>query len=200
MANDSTYEMFDLENAEFTFDVDVSALPCGINGAVYFTQMDSDGGLSKYSGNTAGAEYGTGKLKNSKNCYNADPYSKATVMHNVLRISNSSMARQTLLTGPHPLAIPTRVQELTELAAPKWTSGKPTLSLRLTRHTSVQLPSKHVAKMMLTVVLVPRTEMPASVTKTGAISTHIGWETSPSMVLERLSIPPASSPSLPNSL
>ena len=52
--------MFKLKNREFTFDVDVSNLPCGLNGALYFVQMDADGGLSKYETNTAGAEYGTG--------------------------------------------------------------------------------------------------------------------------------------------
>jgi cellulose 1,4-beta-cellobiosidase len=60
MADDETYETFDLINNEFTFDVDVSNLPCGLNGALYFTSMDADGGLSKYEGNTAGAKYGTG--------------------------------------------------------------------------------------------------------------------------------------------
>lgn len=33
---------------------------CGLNGALYFVSMDADGGMSKYSGNQAGAEYGTG--------------------------------------------------------------------------------------------------------------------------------------------
>lgn len=33
---------------------------CGLNGALYFVSMDEDGGLSKYSGNKAGAKYGTG--------------------------------------------------------------------------------------------------------------------------------------------
>lgn len=60
MASDTQYEMFKLLNQEFTFDVDLSNLPCGLNGALYFSQMDADGGLSKYSGNKAGAKYGTG--------------------------------------------------------------------------------------------------------------------------------------------
>lgn len=60
MNGDSTYQMFKLKNREFTFDVDVSQLPCGLNGALYFVQMDEDGGLSKFSGNKAGAKYGTG--------------------------------------------------------------------------------------------------------------------------------------------
>ncbi len=43
--------MFNLLNKEFTFDVDVSSLDCGLNGALYFVAMDSDGGASKYSTN-----------------------------------------------------------------------------------------------------------------------------------------------------
>ena len=58
--SDRKYEMFKPNNKEFTFDVDVSNLPCGLNGALYFSEMAADGGLSKYSGNKAGAKYGTG--------------------------------------------------------------------------------------------------------------------------------------------
>jgi len=54
------YKQFKLKNREFTMDVDVSQLPCGLNGAVYFVEMAPDGGSSKYSTNTAGANYGTG--------------------------------------------------------------------------------------------------------------------------------------------
>ncbi|KAG8940199.1 Exoglucanase 1 [Tulasnella sp. 424] len=60
MSDDTHYNVFKVLNQEFTFDVDVSGLPCGLNGAVYFSEMDADGGLSKYSGNKAGAKYGTG--------------------------------------------------------------------------------------------------------------------------------------------
>jgi cellulose 1,4-beta-cellobiosidase len=52
--------MFNLLNKEFTFTVDLSNLPCGLNGALYFVEMDKDGGMSKYSTNKAGAKYGTG--------------------------------------------------------------------------------------------------------------------------------------------
>jgi len=57
---DTKYRMFKLKNKEFTFDVDVSGLPCGLNGALYFVAMDADGGMSKHPGNKAGAKYGTG--------------------------------------------------------------------------------------------------------------------------------------------
>jgi len=60
LADDSNYQMFKLKNQEFTFDVDVSNLPCGLNGALYFSEMAADGGMSKYTNNKAGAKYGTG--------------------------------------------------------------------------------------------------------------------------------------------
>ncbi|KAK1052027.1 hypothetical protein B0A54_12616 [Friedmanniomyces endolithicus] len=52
------YEMLQLLNQEFTFTVDVSNLPCGMNGALYFSAMDRSGGRSNL--NPAGAAYGTG--------------------------------------------------------------------------------------------------------------------------------------------
>ncbi|KAG6916028.1 Exoglucanase [Tephrocybe rancida] len=60
MASETRYELFKLVNQEFTFDVDVSNLPCGLNGALYFSEMDADGGIAKYPTNKAGAKYGTG--------------------------------------------------------------------------------------------------------------------------------------------
>eukprot|EP01120_Amphizonella_sp_Union-15-10_P009313 TRINITY_DN349_c0_g1_i3.p1 TRINITY_DN349_c0_g1~~TRINITY_DN349_c0_g1_i3.p1 ORF type:complete len:468 (-),score=83.57 TRINITY_DN349_c0_g1_i3:53-1426(-) len=60
MQDDNNYQMFKLLNREFTFDVDVSNLPCGLNGALYFVEMMQDGGMSEYSGDKAGAKFGTG--------------------------------------------------------------------------------------------------------------------------------------------
>jgi len=60
LEDEETYKLFKLKNKEFTFDVDVSQLPCGLNGALYFVAMDADGGMSKYPLNKAGAKYGTG--------------------------------------------------------------------------------------------------------------------------------------------
>lgn len=53
------YYIFKLKNREFTLDVDVSTLPCGLNGSIYFVEMEADGGKS-YPGNNAGAPFGTG--------------------------------------------------------------------------------------------------------------------------------------------
>lgn len=54
----TTYEMLHLTGYEFSYDVDVSKLPCGSTGALYTNEMPADGGLSEL--NTAGAYWGTG--------------------------------------------------------------------------------------------------------------------------------------------
>lgn len=56
--NANEYEMFMLLGQEFTFTVDVSQLPCGVNGALYFVAMDKTG--NKEGLNNAGAAFGTG--------------------------------------------------------------------------------------------------------------------------------------------
>lgn len=60
LASDSQYQSFNPLGGEITFDVDVSKLPCGLNGAVYFSSMDMDGGVARFPNNKAGAKYGTG--------------------------------------------------------------------------------------------------------------------------------------------
>lgn len=60
LASETEYQMLKLKNQEFTFDVDMSNLPCGLNGALYLSEMDADGGMSKFPNNKAGAKYGTG--------------------------------------------------------------------------------------------------------------------------------------------
>merc|ERR1712214_182017 len=57
--NNDNYAMFYLKNREFSFEVDVSELYCGMNGAMYFTEMQADGGKG-IGNNNAGAKYGTG--------------------------------------------------------------------------------------------------------------------------------------------
>ena len=60
MEDETTYQIFHLLNQEFTFTVDVSNLPCGLNGALYFVVMDADGGVSEFTHDVAGAKYGVG--------------------------------------------------------------------------------------------------------------------------------------------
>ncbi|KAJ5620360.1 hypothetical protein N7510_004344 [Penicillium lagena] len=52
------YNMLQLLNQEISFDVDASTLVCGMNGALYLSEMLVNGGRSKL--NPAGARYGTG--------------------------------------------------------------------------------------------------------------------------------------------
>lgn len=54
MKDADNYEMFNLIGSEFSFDVDVSNLPCGVMGGLYFVAMPQTG-FGK-----AGARYGTG--------------------------------------------------------------------------------------------------------------------------------------------
>jgi cellulose 1,4-beta-cellobiosidase len=59
MVDGENYYMFRLLNKEFAFDADMSQLECGMNGAVYYIEMEENGGKGK-GANTAGAKYGTG--------------------------------------------------------------------------------------------------------------------------------------------
>ncbi|KAJ4421560.1 Endoglucanase 7a [Gnomoniopsis sp. IMI 355080] len=52
------YVLFKLLGQELSFDVDLSTLPCGENGALYLSEMDASGGRNQYQ--TGGATYGGG--------------------------------------------------------------------------------------------------------------------------------------------
>jgi len=54
------YKQFKMANKEISFTVDVSNMPCGLNGAIYFSQMLEDGGKGEFSDDKAGADYGVG--------------------------------------------------------------------------------------------------------------------------------------------
>ena len=129
-AGGAGYEMFHLKNREFTFDVDVSNLPCGLNGALYFVEMDQDGGLSEYPTNKAGAKYGTGY------CDAQCPQDVKFINGLVSSISSSLYAavlmpnRPTSTIGLLPLEIQTAALDRTGPAAMRWISGRRTLSLR----------------------------------------------------------------------
>ena len=59
MDSDDKYKLFQLKNREFAMEMDVSHLFCGMNGAMYFVEMDEYGGKGM-GDNQAGAKYGTG--------------------------------------------------------------------------------------------------------------------------------------------
>ena len=52
------YRMFYLLNMELSFEVDMSTLGCGMNSALYFITMESDGGQASFG--YTGPTYGTG--------------------------------------------------------------------------------------------------------------------------------------------
>lgn len=58
IGTDGNYVLLELNGQELSFDVDLSALPCGENGSLYLSQMAANGGANQY--NTAGANYGSG--------------------------------------------------------------------------------------------------------------------------------------------
>jgi cellulase len=58
LGEDGDYEMMQLLGQELSFDVDVSTLVCGENGALYFSEMDKAGGANPL--NPGGASYGSG--------------------------------------------------------------------------------------------------------------------------------------------
>lgn len=91
--SDTGYQMFKPKNQEFTFDVDVSKLPCGLNGAMYFVEMEADGGKAKYPGNKAGAKYGTGY------CDSQCPHDLKFINGEVCSSSLSSFLRSLLLAS-----------------------------------------------------------------------------------------------------
>lgn len=55
---EEAYEMVKFTGGEFTFDVNIGSLPCGMNGALYLSEMEAKGGKSEL--NTGGAYWGTG--------------------------------------------------------------------------------------------------------------------------------------------
>ena len=58
LGDDGNYVNMQLNGGELTYTTDVSNLPCGENGALYFSQMDPSGGRSQT--NQGGANYGAG--------------------------------------------------------------------------------------------------------------------------------------------
>ena len=109
---------------EFTFDVDVSQLPCGLNGALYFVEMDEDGGKGKFPTNKVDGIHlcvfvslkvymtGVSLFENDYISWNLTKYSHikvlrpeprsalATATLNVRLTSSLSTGRPTAWTGP----------------------------------------------------------------------------------------------------
>ncbi|KAG9019810.1 hypothetical protein FRB90_005958 [Tulasnella sp. 427] len=59
LQNDNAYQIFKPLSQEFSVDVDLSTVPCGMTASIRLSEMAADGGMSTQSTNTAGAKYGT---------------------------------------------------------------------------------------------------------------------------------------------
>jgi cellulase len=100
------YTMLRLLNQEFSFDVNVSTLVCGMNGALYLSEMSASGGRSTSA--PAGASFGAGYC--DAQCY-APPWINGVVNTNSLGACCTEMdiweanAVATQLT-PHPCTEP----------------------------------------------------------------------------------------------
>jgi hypothetical protein len=104
-----------LTGQEFSFDVDVSKLPCGMNGALYLSEMKEDGGKSEL--NPGGAAYGTGYC--DAQCF-VTPWVEGVVSNKLMHYNHSvinTVFRETLRAR--------------ESAATSSTSGRPTLAPRI---------------------------------------------------------------------
>ncbi|RPA78534.1 glycoside hydrolase [Ascobolus immersus RN42] len=106
--NRQNYEMLQLTGNEFTFDVDMSKLPCGMNGALYLSEMEKDGGKSVEPLNQSGAEFGSGYC--DAQCY-VYPFANGVgnmegkgVCCNEMDIWEANRAATSL--APHPCAKP----------------------------------------------------------------------------------------------
>ena len=111
--NGAEYEMLQLTGNELSFDVDLSKLPCGMNGALYLTEMSKTGGRSAL--NPGGATYGTGYC--DAQCY-AYPFINGVVRP--LSIPPVPLYHKTTLTVRRVI-----LQEK-DHAATKWIYGKRT--------------------------------------------------------------------------
>ena len=170
LADDSHYEIFHLLNQEFTFDVDVSQLPCGLNGALYFSQMDANGGY-RFPTNTAGPKYGTGYC-------DAQCPRNLRFVNGVVRLCLCNLtechahlcciSRRTRRAGLPPAA-----RAIWARAVVKWTSGRQIRSRQLTPLIRANHPSKPLA--MAPPVVAPPINMVHHVTLTAATSTHSAW-------------------------
>ncbi|KAF8316668.1 cellobiohydrolase I-II [Clavulina sp. PMI_390] len=60
LQDSATYQVFKPLNQEIAFTVDLSNVPCAASASVRLLGMDSDGGVSRFPANSAGAKFGTG--------------------------------------------------------------------------------------------------------------------------------------------
>jgi hypothetical protein len=115
------YEMLSLTGNEFTFDVDATKLPCGMNSALYLSEMHPTGAQSTL--NPGGAYMGTGYC--DAQCYTT-PFINGLV----------GFPSLTLVQPQQQMLTMTRATSTARArAATRWTSGRPTRGPTTSRRT-----------------------------------------------------------------
>lgn len=120
------YELFKMLNMEVSFDVDVSKLVCGMNGALYLTEMEASGGRSAL--NPAGASYGTGYC--DAQCSRLAWINGVVCLCSCPRILSANTEQIGHLLIPYPKSRQIPTQPMAHVAM-KWTYLSPTPSRKL---------------------------------------------------------------------
>lgn len=146
------YEMLSLTGNEFAFDVDATKLPCGMNSALYLSEMEPTGAESEL--NPGGAYYGTGYC--DAQCY-VTPFINGLVCSSVDVIPETN----NIGTNYSSRAILTARAR----AATRWTSGRPTAG-------PTTLPPTRAASTARTSARAPSVRWTACATRTAARGTR----------------------------
>lgn len=131
LLDEDEYVDFKLLNREFTYDVDTSKVPCGVNGALYFSEMAADGDMNEL--NEAGAAYGTGYCdaqcpKNTWVAGEVSIQSSNSVLQFEWQLLLHSIPEHWSISCSLLPSRPTSTPH-TALAVTRWIFGKPTPSL-----------------------------------------------------------------------
>ena len=95
--SENKYEMMKLTGKEFTFDIKGSKLPCGMNAALYLSEMEKDGGKSKL--NKGGAAIGSGYC--DAQCYTTPFINGEVYLQFTTKLSTHERQKLTSDAGQH---------------------------------------------------------------------------------------------------
>lgn len=123
------YEMLHLTGQEFTFDVDMSKLPCGMNSALYLSEMEPKGGQDSSDIAVAGPGYGTGYC--DAQCYTT-PFQNGVVGFSSTFKRPDDKMMFTNTENNHRATSKVPVSAVTS-----WTFGRPTPALPTSHHIPV---------------------------------------------------------------
>ena len=155
--------MFKLKNKEFMFNVNVSNLPCWLNGALHFAEMEADGGISNYLGTSV--EQSMGRLLQC-------PISSWPKIHQwrgqLWGLEIKQFRQEQWSRKIWYLHVVT-----------KWISGRAIASLLLTHHMFAWFKVRPAAKGQSVVTQMQARGTMESVTRMVVTSTLTTWETSP---------------------